>query len=225
MKQQKQITRPLLIKSTAEDGTFTGYGSVFHVQDSYKDVVEPGAFTKSIDRHRAKGTMPALLWQHDHATPIGVWRDMQEDGHGLKLHGQLSLDVEKGREAHALLKMGAVAGLSIGYTVPDGGDEFDTDAKVWRVREIDLWETSIVTFPANPDARVTEVRSPLADGDLPTVRAFEKYLREAGFSRSQAEAIVYDGYKSLLTGNVGAGTVLRHIDDILQSNVSRGNSR
>lgn len=83
------------LRAIGEDGTIEGYGSVFGVQDSYGDVVAHGAFKASLAAHKAGGTMPAMLWQHDSAVPIGVWTDMSEDDKGLKIKGRLSLRLRR----------------------------------------------------------------------------------------------------------------------------------
>jgi len=182
---KKYLVRPLQIKAVNDDGTFEGYGSVFHVEDSYKDVVAPGAFIKSLAAHKAKGMMPALLWQHNSAQPLGVWEEMKEDEHGLFCKGRLLIeDVQLAKEAHAFLKAGAISGLSIGYrTIVD---EYDREAGIITLKELELWETSLVTFPANDAARVTGVKSE---------RDFEKFLRESGFSKSEATRIASNGYE------------------------------
>lgn len=196
----KHITRPLLIKSVAEDGTFEGYGSVFNVIDSYRDIVLPGAFENSLKDHEKNKTAPALLWQHRSDEPIGVWTSISEDDHGLKMTGQLALGTQRGKEAYELLRMGAVKGLSIGFRIPKGGEEYDEEHNVWNLKEVELWETSVVTFPANQAAQVTEVRASLKEGIFPEIRDFEAFLtRDAGFSRSQARTIINQGYKSLIT--------------------------
>ena len=117
--------------------------------DSYRDIVMPGAFQKSMEAHKEKGTMPAMLWQHDAKQPIGVWDEMSEDSSGLRAVGRLCLDSPRGREARALLKMKAVRGMSIGFSVPEGGESYDKEKNVNLLKSVDLWETSIVTFPAN----------------------------------------------------------------------------
>lgn len=143
--------------------------------------------------------MPSLLWQHDHASPIGRWLDMSEDDHGLKMSGQLALKTQKGAEAYELLKMKAVKGLSIGFSVPKGGEEWDKEKNINNIKEIDLWETSIVTFPANKEAQVFAVKAALERGVMPDIREFEQFLtRDAGFTRSQARIILNQGYKSLV---------------------------
>jgi HK97 family phage prohead protease len=129
--------------------------------------------------------MPAMLWQHDSSQPIGIWTDMTEDSKGLHIKGQLALDTAKGKEAHALLKMGALNGLSIGFVSKQWA--YDRESEVRTLTEIDLWEVSLVTFPANEKARVTNVKS--AD-QMAAPKDAERILRDAGFSKSDATAFV-----------------------------------
>lgn len=168
----------------AEDGSIEGYGSVFGVRDNYDDVIAAGAFAASLAAHKAAGTMPAMLWQHDSHKPIGIWESMAEDASGLRIKGRLALDTVLGKEAHALLKMGALNGLSIGFVSKQWA--YDRDTGVRTLTEVDLWEVSLVTFPANEKARITNVKS----GDLITPKDAEKTLRDAGFSKSDATAFV-----------------------------------
>lgn len=147
----------LQIKATGDDGTVEGYGSVFGVRDNYDDVIAKGAFIQSLKDHKAAGTMPAMLWQHDADKPIGVWTEMVEDEKGLRIKGQLAMETVKGKEAHALLKMGALNGLSIGFMSKEWA--YDRETEVRTLTAIDLWEVSLVTFPANEKARVTNVKA------------------------------------------------------------------
>lgn len=175
----------LEVRAVGDAGEIEGYGSVFGVKDSYDDVILPGAFKASLREHSEAGTMPALLWQHRADEPIGVWTAMSEDGQGLKVSGRLALDTERGREAHALLKMGALNGLSIGFFAREW--TYDRGAEVRTLTQIELWEVSLVTFPANGKARVTGVKS-VDEIDAP--KDAEKALREAGFSKADATAFV-----------------------------------
>ena len=173
------------IKAVNADGTVEGYGSVFGVRDNYDDVIAKGAFIQSLKDHKAAGTMPAMLWQHDADKPIGIWTEMVEDEKGLRIKGQLAMETVKGKEAHALLKMGALNGLSIGFMSKEWA--YDRETEVRTLTAIDLWEVSLVTFPANEKARVTNVKS--AD-EMATPKDAEKALRDAGFSKSDATAFV-----------------------------------
>lgn len=174
------------LKTIDETGTFEGYGSVFGVKDSYDEIVAPGAFADSIAAHKTAGTMPALLWQHRSGEPIGVYTAIEEDGIGLKLRGQLALKTQRGQEAYELLKMKAIRGLSIGFVTRE--DSFDRVSGIRTLKKVDLWETSLVTFPANPAAQVQVVK---AIEGLVTLSEIEGYLREAGgFSRNEAKCLI-----------------------------------
>lgn len=174
------------IKAAGDDGSIEGYGSVFGVLDNWDDVIDKGAFSASLAEHKAAGTMPAMLWQHDADHPIGIWTEMVEDAKGLRVKGQLALDTVKGQEARALLKMGAINGLSIGFISKQWSYDVDTDVRT--LTEVDLWEVSLVTFPANEKARVTNVKS--SPDDVHTRKDAEGILRQAGFSKSDATALV-----------------------------------
>nr|WP_248308634.1 HK97 family phage prohead protease [Bosea sp. 124] len=137
------------------DGLFEGYASLFGIADLGKDVVEPGAFRDSLVRRGPGGVK--LLWQHDPAEPIGRWVALAEDGRGLFVRGQLSLAVARAREIHALMREGAVDGLSIGFRSEKARTEPRSGLR--RLERVDLWEVSIVTFPMLPQARVTAVKA------------------------------------------------------------------
>lgn len=187
----------LEVKSVGDDGSFTGYGSVFGNVDSYNEVVAPGAFGKSLAAIAAKGRPVPVLWQHQSGQPIGVYESLSEDSHGLLVKGRLLKDdVKQAGEAWALMKAGAVSGLSIGYYVTD--DAVDSKTRIRTLKSLDLVEVSLVTFPANDDARVDAIKSKLAHGGLPTLNEFEQLLREAGFSKSQAAVIANRGLSHLL---------------------------
>jgi HK97 family phage prohead protease len=146
----------------AEDGTIEGYGSTYGNVDFGKDVVVPGAFAKCIEQMKASGRNCKMLWQHKTDMPIGVWTEITESEKGLYLKGNLLLDTQMGREAYALLKAGAIDGLSIGYGVKNYS--IDTKTGIRFLKELDLYEVSLVTFPMNEKATVTSVKS--ASGDI-----------------------------------------------------------
>lgn len=187
----------LSVKAVSDDGLFSGYGSVFGTVDSYREVVAPGAFSESLAEIKAKGRPVPVLWQHRSGEPIGVYTSLVEDAHGLKVEGQLIIDgVARAKEAHALMKAGAVSGLSIGYYVRE--DSWDEKERVRTLKKVELVEISLVTFPANDDARIDAIKSKLAHGSLPTMPEFEQILRDAGFSKSQSAVIANRGLKHLL---------------------------
>ena len=198
----KYLNRPIEIKAVNEDGLFSGYASVFEEIDSYRDIVKRGAFEKTLAESESKGRAVPILWQHDAAKPIGVYTELKEDEHGLYVEGQLNMDVQQAREALSLLRQKALSGISIGYN----SVRYDTDVKsgVRRLYELKLFEASLVTFPACDSARVTDVKTILADGNLPSLPEFEDFLCEAGFSRSQAKAIAGNGLTKLIRREVGS---------------------
>lgn len=173
------------LKSLKEDGTFEGYGSVFGVKDSYDEIVAAGAFVESLSAHKSAGTMPALLWQHRSGEPCGVYSDMFEDNIGLKVSGQLALKTVRGAEAYELLKMKAISGLSIGFATRE--DSYDRVTGIRTLKKVDLYEVSLVTFPANDTARVQGVKNIEFIEDL---KSAEQYLREVGMSRTEAKAFI-----------------------------------
>jgi HK97 family phage prohead protease len=166
------------------DGSFEGYASVFGVVDQGMDVVERGAFVKSI----GSGRKVKMLWQHDQAQPIGVWDEIKEDERGLFVKGRLLKDVRRGSEAMALLRAGALDSMSIGYRTVTAANE--GNGSVRKLMEVDLFEISLVTFPMLPEAQVTAMKS------IQTERHFEKFLRDAGYSKKEAVAITLHGFKA-----------------------------
>lgn len=137
-----------------------GYACLFNVADLGRDLVQPGAFAASLARQGAAGVR--LLYQHDPAEPIGVWSEAFEDARGLYVRGRLSPDVARARECAALIREGALDGLSIGFKAVEA--RTDPRTRVRRLSRIDLWEVSIVTFPMQPGARI--VRDPASPSAL-----------------------------------------------------------
>lgn len=187
----------LEIKAVQEDGFFSGYGAVFGNVDWYNDVILHGAFQKSLQRWEEKGKMPPVLWNHNDGEPIGVYTNIYEDEKGLFVEGRLLIDdVPRAKSTHALLKAGAIDGLSIGYKTKKANQQTNG---IRELIELDLGEISIVTMPANEESLITSVKSKLEDGELPTLPEFEKLLRESGFSKTQATAIAGKGLRHLLS--------------------------
>jgi hypothetical protein len=175
-----------------DERKFVGYASTFGNEDRVGDVVEKGAFNKSLNRHTREKTMPAMLLHHDLHRPIGRWTTMSEDEKGLYVEGTLTKGVRDADEAYALLQDGAINSMSIGYYVND--EEWDSKARVNRLKEIELHEVSLVTIPANSAALVTSVKD--ADGEV-NVRDLERALRDAGLSRNEAKKLIAKGFKAL----------------------------
>lgn len=198
--EQKRI--PLAIKSL-NDREFDGYGSVFGNEDLGGDVVAPGAFKKSLHRYKSEGTLPLMFWAHDPASVPGMWTEMAEDRKGLYVKGVLA-DTQLGNEVRTLLGMKAVRGLSIGFSVPPKGLDYDDDTRI--IKEAELWEVSIVSLPMNPRATVTMAKTRLsAAGEyVPTAqemtslkRELERWFRSRGLSKDAAIA-----YASKALGDV-----------------------
>jgi HK97 family phage prohead protease len=136
------------------DGVVEGYASLFGEIDQARDMVMPGAFRRSL-AERGLRRIP-MLFQHDPAEPIGVWLELAEDHLGLRARGKLIPDVQRSREIFALVRAGAIDGLSIGFRTVKG--RVDPKSRVRKLDQVDLWEISIVTFPLLAGARVRAVK-------------------------------------------------------------------
>lgn len=148
----------------SDGARISGYASLFGKCDQGGDVVQPGAYQRSLVALGKTNRSVKMLWQHDPAQPIGVWEEVREDDKGLYVKGRILNDVEKGREAMALIEAGAIDGLSIGYRTLKA----QKNGKGQRLlSELELWEVSLVTFPMLPDARVgAKAETPNAEHDL-----------------------------------------------------------
>jgi len=186
------------IKAEGEEdkGEFTGYASIFGNKDLGNDIIEKGAFMRSLRRKGAKKIK--MLYQHDTKEPIGVFDQVKEDDDGLYVKGRLAMGTRKGREVYELMKMGAIDGLSVGYRVDAKGYEYDKRKRTRNLKEVDLMEISAVTFPMNPSARIQAVKSDM------TVREWEKKLRDVGdLSHSEAKVAASAVHKALSQREVG----------------------
>lgn len=198
-----KLDLPFEVKEVGAKGTFAGYASVFGNVDLGGDVVAKGAFVEYLARIKAEDKRVPILWQHNSREPIGVFEELKEDDHGLFVRGQLlHEEVQRAKEAYALLKAKALTGMSIGYKTRDSA--YDQVTGIRTLKKLDLPEASLVTFPMNEAATVTTVKSQhigmlLKSGRMPTLPEFEDLLCEAGFSRSQAKAIAGHGLRKLLS--------------------------
>lgn len=177
------------LKSTTAEGVFEGYASIFDEVDDGRDVIRPGAFASSLMARSPEGVK--LLWQHNPAEPIGTIEEIREDERGLFVRARLETSVKRAKEALALMKAGALDGLSIGYHTVNSYVEEKSGVRV--LEELELWEVSLVTFPMQRMARVANFK-----GVTPaTKREFEGFLRDAGgFSRAEAKRLSAEGYVS-----------------------------
>jgi HK97 family phage prohead protease len=155
---QPEISFFLEVKDIAEDGTFQGIASVYEVEDLGGDIIEKGAFSKTVAEHP---TVP-ILWQHDSAEVIGSG-EVKEQGSKILLSGKLDLEDPVAQKAHRKLKSKLIKGLSIGFQAIKSTwqevKENDATKYIRRIQELKLWEVSVVTFPMLPQAQVTRVKS------------------------------------------------------------------
>lgn len=207
----------------AEEMTFSGYGAVFDNMDAYGDVISKGAFKASIAEAKKTGIWPAMLSQHggwgmdsDSMTPIGIWTSLQEDDHGLHVDGKLA-ETPRGQEAYTLLKMKprpAYNGLSIGYYPVEWSMGTKPDEPRRTLKKIRLVEVSLVTFPANDQARINQVKV------SPDPRSLEKLLCDAGLSRSQAKALLAEGYNAAFRACDEPNDAGEELKALLRKNIS-----
>lgn len=165
---------------------FKGYASTFNGDDSYGDTILPGAYAKTIAEHG----MPKMFWGHDWDIPIGKWLSAVEDEKGLLVEGEFTPGNSQADAVMAAMRHGTVNGLSIGFRLAEGDYERKKDGGRIIKNVTKLYEISVVNFPADEDARISEVRSEEVD-ELKTIRDFENFLRDSGgFSKSVATSIV-----------------------------------
>ncbi|KQT57480.1 MULTISPECIES: HK97 family phage prohead protease [unclassified Aureimonas] len=206
----------LCIKAKPDaSGHFSGYGSVWGVVDSYREIVAPGAFAASIADTKGKGRTLPILWQHRSDEPIGQWDVMREDDHGLFLEGELWTDeAPNARVAHRGMKAGAITGLSIGFYTRE--DSFDEKTRIRTLKRVDLVEVSVVTNPANDEARVDTIKAKLAAGERISDREFKALLSDRGFARSDADTIADVGFNAWAARGPGSSSA-GEVSDLLKA--------
>lgn len=177
-----QIDFALDTKALDDEGHITGLAAGYGNLDFGGDVMLPGSLSKSLE---GRSAVPMLLF-HDHKRPAGVWKHFEETSEGLLMKGKISIGTTTGKEAHTLVKDGALGGLSVGI----GEVKARLVGKARHIASAFLHEVSLVTIPMNPLTRVLDVKEIMVAGELPTVRQFEDFLRDAGgFSKTLAAAI------------------------------------
>ncbi|MBI3419264.1 MAG: HK97 family phage prohead protease [Proteobacteria bacterium] len=163
----KHLAAPFEIKELGANGYVCGYASVFNAVDAQREAVLPGAFRRTLKEWKSAQRNPAMLWMHNAAQPVGVWENLAEDSSGLAVEGRLAIRTQHGADAYELLKMGAVTGLSIGYRTVQS--KIDSKNRVRALTDVDLFEVSLVTFPANDLARIRAVK--IADDEMGAIVA------------------------------------------------------
>ena len=177
----KCLSGGIEFKFNEEAGTFEGYASVFGGLDSYNDTVMKGAYEETLKERERPVRM---RWNH-FGEVVGKWLEIREDDKGLYVKGQLTPNHSKANDIRALLKHGAIDGLSIGYFIVD--DE-PNGYGGRNLKQIELIEISIVEEPADLGASITGIKSKLEKAE--SLADIEASLRDAGFSRSSATTLV-----------------------------------
>ncbi len=151
-REMSRLGQPLCACSGS--GVFVGYASLFGRRDQSGDIVMPGAFRDTIAKRGSQGVR--MLFQHDAAEPVGTWLELRETERGLHVTGRLDANVQRGRELFSLLESKGLDGLSIGFRALAAMRDRASGARL--IRQIDLWEISLVTFPMLEGARVSQVK-------------------------------------------------------------------
>ena len=163
-------------------GVFSGYASKFGGVDSYGDTIVAGAYKKTLKKRERP---VQLRWNH-YGDVIGKWTRIEEDENGLYVEGELTPGHSKASDVYALLKHGAVTGLSIGYRPVQIRELGDGKREL---KEIELIEISVVESPADNAAHIGDVKSVIDSAE--SLKEIESILRESGgFSRNDATALV-----------------------------------
>jgi uncharacterized protein len=181
-------------------GTVSGYASVFNLLDRGGDIVLPGAFKASLAEWKRKKQVIPMLWQHSSDSPIGVWDDLIENDRGLSVKGSLIMDVPQAVAARALIKGGALSGLSIGFRTKEA--EIDRTTGARKLKKLELWEISLVTFPMLPEAQVTGVKT---SGEFDPMY-WEKSFRDEGLTNREAKIATSVARKLVLRDEGRNGT-------------------
>lgn len=198
-------------KVDVNTGEFTCYANVKNIIDRADDRTVDGCFLNTIAEHKAKGTMPLMLWMHNpYDLPVGVWVDWEEDSKGLFMRGKLS-KTTMGKDIEILAKDGAIKKFSIGYRVVKGRWN-DTEGS-YDLLQLDILEVSWVNFACNDESNLQDIKSQLDNDELPSKRQLQDILRKNGLSKRQAEKVVnhyepkqdkpdaLDEFAKYLTGN------------------------
>lgn len=177
---------------------FSGYASVFNTIDEHGDTIQPGAFAETLQSRKT----PVLMKRNHYEGVIGKWTKLHEDSHGLYAEGELTPDHSLAKDTYALLKHGAIRGLSIGYRTLDENQILVEGKKTRQLKKIELVEISVVDNPANTDALISSVKSLIEEAH--SLKEIEHALRESGrFSRNDA-CLLVSRIKSLLQGELAA---------------------
>ncbi|WFU84371.1 HK97 family phage prohead protease [Bradyrhizobium sp. CIAT3101] len=157
----EKLSRPFEVKEWDEQGTFSGYASVFGNIDSHGDIVAKGAFADTLAEAKRENRPVQMLWQHgvEGEMPVGRWTSMHEDDNGLYVEGKIATKTSRGADVYELMKMGALNGMSIGYRATSWVMHGKHHPARRTLKAVKLFEVSIVSDPSNGLARVDAVKS------------------------------------------------------------------
>lgn len=158
MKEFQKRDISFVVSDISESGEFEGYISTYYDVDSYGTYFMPGAWDKSIERFNSGEVIP-VLWSHDRTKPIGKCTELRSDEKGLWAHGKLTMEDPQAKIAYAHMKDGSVLGLSVGFEMDYDSVEYNQDLDAYGIADADLMEFSTVVFPANKNAKITQVKS------------------------------------------------------------------
>lgn len=189
------------IKQDDKAGEINGYGAIFGNIDSHDDIIEKGAFEKTLAEHKKNNTLPVMAWCHNMSEPVGDWLNMKENNTGLKVKGQIWIGdnaTNESKKAHNFAKGTSKKSLSIGYAVAKARYEKKQGRSIRVIEEAKLYELSLLPYGSNEKA-VFEGKSLIDEnGEIKTIRDIEQILRDAGLSKTQAKAFLSKGYEGIL---------------------------
>lgn len=167
---------------TMTDGIFTGYASTFNNIDKDGDIILEGAFQESLAQKKYR--LP-LLWSHDHNIPAIGMVELTEDSHGLRIdRGILNLELALARDIYSNIKNGILDSFSIGFYL----QKREYRDGVRYILQADIFEVSLVNFPANNEAKINNIKTVLKD--IHNIRTCEEALRDVGFSQNDAKHFI-----------------------------------
>lgn len=183
----------LITDETKGEGYLHGYASVFGGVDFYDDTIEPGAYDSFLAKVRSgEALMPKMFYNHNcwDSVPVGKWTDLDVDDRGLRISGQLNLNVQQGRDLYEAIKFGTIDGLSVSIRMLSEDMELD-DQDIRHIKNVrDIKEVSLCTFPADKNARIITYKAEMDAANVKSLRDFENYLRDAGLPASEAKTLI-----------------------------------
>jgi uncharacterized protein len=195
MSEHKVLACSFALKELSEEGQFEGHAAMFGNVDLQGDRIRRGAFKETLEE--SAGQWP-VLFGHNTGRVVGFSTWAEEDTKGLHVKGEFTLSSDEGRNAYATVKhaekLKQKFGLSIGYAIRgEDGAHWDQETNIRTLKNLTVYEFSLAAIPANPRARMSQVKSA---GEW-SLSEFENFLREAGFSKTEATAIASRGLGSL----------------------------